>query len=85
MLSCTKKKLKSLLRLVSVKHCARYAELVSLFFNGTVVTTDTPRRFFGANSFYTTAANRMSRCIFTNAVTAQDVVTLYQINRGQKQ
>ena len=67
-----------------VEFCARYAELVSLFFNGTIISTDTPRRFFGANSFYTTAANRMSRCLFHNAVTAQDVVDLYRCNRENR-
>ena len=64
-----------------VEFCAEYADLVSMFFDGQILTTDTPRRFFGQNSFYTTAANRMSRCVFQNAVTAQDVTALYHINR----
>ena len=64
-----------------VEFCADYADHVSMFFDGQVLTTDTPRRFFGQNSFYTTAANRMSRCLFQNAVTAQDVVWLYGKNR----
>ena len=64
-----------------VEFCADYADFVSMFFDGQVLTTDTPRRFFGQNSFYTTAANRMSRCLFQNAVTAQDVVWLYGKNR----
>ena len=51
-----------------------------MFFDGEVLTTDTPRRFFGQNSFYTTAANRMSRCLFLSAVTAADVVWLYRKN-----
>ncbi len=59
-----------------VEFCAKYADLVSMFFDGQVLTTDTPRRFFGANSFYTTAANRMSRHVLTNAVTAEDVMTV---------
>ena len=63
-----------------VEFCAEYADLVSMFFDGQILTTDTPRRFFGQNSFYTTAANRMSRCVFQNAVTAQDVTALYHIN-----
>lgn len=57
-----------------VEFCAKYADLVSMFFDGQILTTDTPRRFFGANSFYTTAANRMSRHVMTNAVTAEDVI-----------
>ena len=65
-----------------VEFCAEYADLVSMFFDGQILTTDTPRRFFGQNSFYTTAANRMSRCVFRNAVTAQDVADLYRKNLG---
>ncbi len=63
-----------------VEFCAEYADRVSMFFDGQVLTTETPHAFFGANSFYTTAANRMSRCVFTGAVTASDVVTLYRKN-----
>ena len=63
-----------------VEFCAEYADLVSMFFDGQLLTTDTPHRFFGQNSFYTTAANRMSRCVFRNAVTARDVVALYEKN-----
>ena len=66
-----------------VEFCARYADLVSMFFDGQILTTDTPRRFFGANSFYTTAANRMSHHVFRNAVTAEDVVLLYKKNKGE--
>ena len=65
-----------------VEYCAEYADLVSMFFNGQILTTDAPHRFFGQNSFYTTAANRMSRCVFRNAVTAADVADLYRKNLG---
>ena len=64
-----------------VEFCARYADIVSMFFDGQVLTTDTPRRFFGANSFYTTAAHRMSRHVFEGAVTAEDVIRLYEENK----
>ena len=67
-----------------VEFCAEHADLVSMFFDGQILTTDTPHRFFGQNSFYTTAANRMSRCVFRNAVTAGDVVALYQKNREER-
>ncbi len=59
-----------------VEFCAAAADQVSLFFDGRLLTTNTPRRFFAANSFYTTAANRMSRHRFPDAVTAADVVSL---------
>ena len=64
-----------------VEFCARYADMVSMFFDGQLLTTDTPRRFFGNNSFYTTAAGRMSRHVFSMAVTAEDVVELCRANR----
>ena len=65
-----------------VEFCAKYADRVSMFFDGQLLTTDTPRRFFGNNSFYTTAANRMSRHVFSMAVTAEDVAALCRENRG---
>ena len=64
-----------------VEFCARYADWVSMFFDGQILTTDHPRRFFGNNSFYTTAANRMSRHVFDLAVTAEDVIALYAQNK----
>ena len=65
-----------------VEFCAKHADRVSMFFDGQVLTTDTPQKFFGGNSFYTTAANRMSRHILRNAVTAENVVDLYLKNKG---
>ena len=67
-----------------VEFCAKYADRVSMFFDGQILTTDIPRRFFGANSFYTTAANRMSRHVFRNAVTAEDVIALCRQNKEAK-
>lgn len=63
-----------------VEFCAKYADTVSMFFDGTILTTNTPRNFFSKNSFYTTAANRMSRHIFENAVTDGEVIELCQKN-----
>lgn len=65
-----------------VEFCARYADYVSMFFDGQILTTNTPRKFFARNSFYTTAANRMSRHIFPDAVTAEDVIELYLRSKG---
>lgn len=63
-----------------VEFCAKYADLVSMFFDGSIITTNTPNRFFSQNSFYTTAANRMSRHVFKNAVTNEDVIDLCKRN-----
>ena len=67
-----------------VEFCARYADRVSMFFDGQILTTDTPQHFFGSNSFYTTAANRMSRHVFRDAVTAENVIALCRQHKGEK-
>lgn len=64
-----------------VEFCAKYADFVGMFFDGNVITTNTPNRFFSQNSFYTTAANRMSRHVFENAITNEDVIELCKMNR----
>ena len=56
-----------------------------MLFDGGLLTQDIPRRFFSRNSFYTTAAGRMSRGVFQNAVTAADVALLYMENKGGRE
>ncbi len=57
-----------------IEFCAAYATRCALFFDGGIVSVDEPRRFFAGNSFYTTAANRMSRGLLDGVVTADDIV-----------
>lgn len=63
-----------------VEFCAEYADVVGMFFDGQLLASNTPRKFFGSNSFYTTSAGRMSRSTFQNAVTAGDVISLLKQN-----
>lgn len=63
-----------------VEFCAEYADYVGMFFDGGMVTVNTPDIFFSKNSFYTTAANRMSRHVFDNAITVEDVIDLCKKN-----
>lgn len=65
-----------------IEFCAKYADYVSMFFDGSIITTNITNKFFAKNNFYTTAANRMSRHIFENAITNEDVVELYKINQN---
>ncbi len=65
-----------------VEFCARFGDRCGLFFDGGIVTDGKPRAFFSGNSFYTTSANRMSRQIFKDAVTAEDVITLCKKNQN---
>ena len=68
-----------------IEFCAEHADIAAMFFDGQIIASGRPREFFGSNSFYTTSSNRMSRCIFENAVTAEDVTALYKENLGDGQ
>jgi energy-coupling factor transport system ATP-binding protein len=61
-----------------IEFCARYADICAMFFDGSVITANTAKKFFAGNSFYTTAANRMVRHICSDAVTSEDVIKLCQ-------
>lgn len=67
-----------------IEFCAAHASRCALFFDGGVVTEGEPAEFFAGNSFYTTAASRMSRGLLEGIVTAEDVVAaLTLIDRGR--
>ena len=68
-----------------IEFCCKYGDLCAMFFNGNIVTTNTPDKFFSGNSFYTTASNRMSRHVFENAVTIKDVIQLCRKNLAKKE
>lgn len=57
-----------------VEFCAKYTHSCGLFFDGNIVTQETPREFFNGNSFYTTSANRMCRGLDIKAVTDSDLI-----------
>ncbi len=57
-----------------VEFCAEYASRCALFFDGAIVAEKPTREFFRGNSFYTTAANRMARHLFPDAVTVEEVI-----------
>lgn len=58
-----------------VEFCAEYADRCALFFDGSIVTEASPRKFFSGNSFYTTSANRMSRDIIDRAIIPSDIIS----------
>ena len=63
-----------------VEFAARCADRCALLFNGELTSCDETRAFFSGNYFYTTAANRMTRGFFDDAVTVGDVVRLCKSN-----
>lgn len=66
-----------------IEFCCRHADRCAMVFDGKVISCGAPRRFFSGNSFYTTAANRMSRHIFENAVNVEDLIRLVKNNLGE--
>ena len=63
-----------------VEFAAENADRCSLFFDGELLSSDTPADFFSDNNFYTTAANRISRGLYRGAITCEEVVRLCQRN-----
>ncbi len=73
-----KELLKSGVAILMVSHdvefCAEYTHKTGMLFDGQLLAENTPREFFGGNSFYTTSASRMSRGILDKAVLCRDIV-----------
>lgn len=64
-----------------VEFAAENADRCSLFFDGEILSADTPKKFFAENNFYTTAANRIARSLYPDAVTCSDVIEYCKKNR----
>lgn len=58
-----------------VEFAASVSDRCALFFDGKIISEGTPNSFFSENNFYTTAASRISRELFTGAVLCEDVVS----------
>ncbi|MBR5365563.1 MAG: energy-coupling factor ABC transporter ATP-binding protein [Clostridia bacterium] len=65
-----------------VEFATVFADRCALFFRGEAISTGTPRELFSKNSFYTTAAARMTRGFYDGAVTIGDAVRLAIENGG---
>lgn len=70
--------------ILTVSHDADFAAEVSdrcvMLFDGEIASEGGVREFFSTNKFYTTASSRISRKLYKNAVTVDDVVTLCRRN-----
>ena len=64
-----------------IEFAAVCADRCAMLFDGEIFAEGAPRAFFSDNNFYTTAANRIARGFYDNAVTVEDVVTLAVKNR----
>jgi energy-coupling factor transport system ATP-binding protein len=66
-----------------VEFSAEVADRCGLFFDGEVLSSSVPEKFFSMNNFYTTSASRIARDRFTNAVTVKEVVSLIKEAEGE--
>ena len=66
-----------------VEFAAEHSDRCGMFFDGKIVSLANPVKFFSANAFYTTAASRISRGLYKNAVTV-DMVTEICLKNGLK-
>ncbi len=57
-----------------IEFCAEHATRSAMFFDGNIISESEPRAFFAEKSFYTTAANKMSRGIIDNAILDTDII-----------
>lgn len=67
-----------------VEFAASLADRTALFFRGSIICAETPRRFFAENNFYTTAASRMTRGYYEGAVKQEDVLLLCRQNGSKR-
>ena len=66
-----------------VDFAAEVSDRCGLFFDHEITSVDTPEEFFCNNNYYTTAANRISRQQYENAITCEEVIELCRQN-GRK-
>jgi len=59
-----------------IDFCASYSDCCALMFNGEIVSDDDTKKFFMGNSFYTTSSNRISRGVFRDGLTCEEVIRL---------
>lgn len=57
-----------------IEFSAQYSERCAMFFDGEIVSIDSPELFYSGNHFYTTAANRMCRHLFSDVVTTEQLI-----------
>jgi ATPase components of various ABC-type transport systems, contain duplicated ATPase len=59
-----------------IDFCADHSDCCALMFQGEIITDAPTKPFFTGNSFYTTAANRISRGFSGSALTCEEVIAL---------
>lgn len=66
-----------------VEFAASYADRCGMFFDGKMASIAPTVEFFSSNRYYTTAASRMTRLLYDNAVTVEAAAALCRLNRKE--
>lgn len=64
-----------------IEFAAEYSDRCAMFFDGQAISVDDRISFFASNRYYTTAAARMTRPTFENAVTVEMAIELCKLNK----
>lgn len=67
-----------------IEFCANYADNIAMIFDGCIISKDTVREFFTSNHFYTTAAHRICREVYSGVITNEDAIRLCQMAEKRK-
>ncbi len=60
-----------------IEFCAENSDYCTMFFDGGIVSGDTPGKFFSGKNFYTTEANKMGRGILPKAYLTEEIVKAF--------
>ena len=63
-----------------IEFAAMYSDRCGMFFDGNMTSISETNKFLRNNNFYTTFGNKMSRHLFDDAITCEDVVKLCKMN-----
>lgn len=70
--------------IITVTHDVEFAADISdrcgMLFDGEILATASPHKFFSKNNFYTTAVNRMSKNIYENVIKLEELVWMIKEN-----
>jgi energy-coupling factor transport system ATP-binding protein len=66
-----------------LEFAARISDRCGMLFDGEVISLSDPISFFSGNTFYTTPANRISRKLYPEALTEEEVIRLAKLH-GEK-
>lgn len=84
LLTLKKKQMAILMVTHDIEFAAECSDRCGMVFDREIISMGEPREFFGSNNFYTTAASRIARVLYTDVITCREVAELCREN-GRRQ